>query len=61
MKIGERVIVPVNGERGSIGQVIDIKGEYVVVAGEEEMRRAAQDNRSPIGLAFNRFRLKRIQ
>lgn len=58
MKIGDVVLAEVNGGKLVPCQVIDIKGDIVVVSGEEERRRAQADGRSPIGVGLHRDLVK---
>lgn len=54
MKIGDEVLAKVNGDSLVSCQVLDIKGDIVVVSGEEERRRARADGRNPIGVGLAR-------
>jgi hypothetical protein len=52
MQIGDRAQALVNNGHWTDCEVIDIKGTYVIVAGDEEMRRARADGRNPIGISL---------
>ena len=52
MRVGDNVLVPLFGGETGSGQLIAIKGDVVIVAGDEEMRRASDAGRSPIGVGF---------
>lgn len=59
MKIGEQVLAHVNNGSWCQCQVVDIKGDIVVVSGEEEQRRARQSGRRPIGVGLSRHMVKK--
>jgi len=52
MKIGQTALACVNGGQWCVCEVIDIKGDILVVSGEEEQRRAAESDRYPIGVGL---------
>jgi hypothetical protein len=52
MKIGDDVLAKVNGGSLVPCQIIGIKGDIVIVSGEEERRRAKAEGRSPIGVGL---------
>lgn len=52
MKIGDAVLANVNDGQWCKAQVIAIKGDVVIVSGEEERRRTAQSGRRPIGVGL---------
>jgi len=52
MKAGETVLVPVNCGQFSEGEVIEIHGDIVRVAGPSEMRTVRQQGRTPLGIGF---------
>ena len=52
MRAGETVLVPVNGGRMQEGEVIEIHGDIVRVAGPSEMFTVRQLGRPPLGVGF---------
>ena len=52
MKVGEIVLVPVNGGQWTEGEVIEIHGDIVRIAGPSEMRTVREQGRSPLGVGF---------
>jgi hypothetical protein len=52
MNIGDTVIVPLLGGEIGSGQLIAIKGDIAIVSGSEEIKRASDAGRSPIGVGF---------
>lgn len=54
MKIGDHVFANVSGGSLAPCQIIGIKGDIVIVSGEEERRRAKAEGRSPIGVGLHR-------
>lgn len=54
MKVGDMVKVEVNGGKETSCEIIDIKGDVVIVCGPEEKGLAAAGNRVPIGVGFRR-------
>jgi hypothetical protein len=58
MKIGDAVLAKVNGGLFVPCEVIDLKGDIVVVSGEEERRRAQAEGRNPIGVGLSRELVK---
>jgi len=59
MKIGDRVVAQVNSGSWSPCQVVAIKGDIVVVSGDEEQRRARQSGRRPIGVGLHRHMVRK--
>jgi urease beta subunit len=59
MKIGDRVVAQVNSGSWHPCQVIAIKGDIVVVSGDEEQRRARQSGRRPIGVGLHRHLVRK--
>jgi hypothetical protein len=53
MKIGDRVLAHVNNGSWTPCDVIDIKGDIVIVSGAEEQTRARQSGRRPIGVGLS--------
>lgn len=58
MKIGDRVTVSLGINNTAHGQVIDIKDDILVIAGDEEIRRTTAEGREPLGLTFMREMVK---
>jgi hypothetical protein len=58
MNIGDTVTVSLGSNTQAEGQVIDINGDILRIAGYEEIRRAAFQGRNPIGLTFKREKVK---
>jgi hypothetical protein len=58
MNIGDTVTVSLGAHAIAEGQLIDIKGDILSVAGFEEIRRAESQGRKPIGLTFKREKVK---
>jgi hypothetical protein len=52
MKAGEIVLVPVNGGQWCEGEVIEIHGDIVRVAGPSEMETIRREGRPPLGIGF---------
>jgi hypothetical protein len=61
MRAGETVLVPVNGGKWSEGEVIEIHGDIVRVAGPSEVRTVRGQGRSPLGIGFPVHMVREIE
>jgi hypothetical protein len=58
MKIGDTVLAKVNSGQWTCCQIIDIKGNTYVVSGYEELNRAKEAGRPPVGVGLPRQLVK---
>jgi urease beta subunit len=58
MKIGDRVLAQVNNGSWQPCQIIAIKGDIVIVSGDEEQRRVRQSGRCPVGVGLHRHMVR---
>jgi ribosomal protein L24 len=58
MNVGDTVLVSLGSDSRASGQVIEINADSVRVAGFEEIQRASDQGRQPIGLTFSLEKVK---